>query len=77
MMPEMDGFEVAAALRNDPRWEGIPVVVITSMDLTEEDRARLNGSVARVFQKDEVGAQALVEELRSILAPALSAEAEA
>ena len=67
MMPEMDGFEVAAELRTDPRWKDTPVVVITSMDLTTEDRARLNGAVAKVLRKDEVGAQALVEELRTIL----------
>jgi CheY-like chemotaxis protein len=67
VMPEMDGFEVVAALRDDPRWGRIPVVVITSMDLSLEDRARLNGAVARVFRKDEVGAQALVQELREIL----------
>jgi len=67
IMPEMDGFEVAARLREDPRWRDVPVVVITSMDITPEDRARLNGAVERVFRKDEVGAQSLVEELRGIL----------
>lgn len=66
-MPEMDGFEVAAALRKDSRWCRVPVVVITAMELTGEDRARLNGAVARVFKKNEVDAAALVEELRGIL----------
>ena len=66
-MPEMDGFDVVATLRDDPRWGAVPVVVITSMDLTAEDRARLNGAVAKVFRKDEVGASALVEQLRDIL----------
>jgi CheY-like chemotaxis protein len=67
IMPEMDGFAFVAALRKDPRWQDVPVVVVTSKDLTREDRARLNGSVAKVLQKDELGARTLVEELRGIL----------
>jgi len=69
LMPEMDGFEVAAALREDPTWSRVPVVVITALELTKEDRARLNGGVAQVFKKDELGAQGLVEEIRGILSP--------
>ena len=34
MMPEMDGFEVVAALQKDTGWQEIPVIVITSLDLT-------------------------------------------
>ncbi len=75
LMPEMDGFDVVAALRDDPRWQRLPVVVITAMELTEEDRARLNGAVARVFKKDEMGAQALVKELNSLLGPQATAKA--
>ena len=67
VMPKMDGFGFVAALRKDVRWREVPVVVITSKDLTQEDRDRLNGSVAKVFQKDELGAQIFVEELRGIL----------
>jgi len=29
-MPRMDGFELVRALRNDPRWADVPVVMITS-----------------------------------------------
>jgi CheY-like chemotaxis protein len=69
IMPKMDGFQLLTALREDGRWSQVPVVVITSKELTREDRDRLNGSVARVFMKDEVGAEALVSELRRILTP--------
>jgi CheY-like chemotaxis protein len=53
MMPKMDGFQFVDELRARPEWQEIPVVVITSKDLTAEDRSRLNGEVERVIQKSE------------------------
>jgi len=53
MMPKMDGFEFLDELRSRPDWQDIPVVVITAKDLTEKDRARLNGGVERVIQKSD------------------------
>jgi chemosensory pili system protein ChpA (sensor histidine kinase/response regulator) len=38
-MPRMDGYEVAAHVRNDPRLKDIPIVMITSR-VTEKHRAR-------------------------------------
>ncbi len=69
LMPAMDGFEFTAALRLRPEWRDVPVVVITAKDLTREDRARLNGSVAGVFSKDEMGTRALLDALRILVAP--------
>jgi CheY-like chemotaxis protein len=71
MMPQMDGFEVMAKIRNDVRWRSIPVVVITAKDLTDEDRARLNGGVARIFRKGRIARDELLRELGLLLdAPA-------
>jgi CheY-like chemotaxis protein len=53
MMPKMDGFEFLDELRANTAWREIPVVVITAMDLTDHDRARLNGGVERIIQKSE------------------------
>jgi signal transduction histidine kinase/CheY-like chemotaxis protein len=68
MMPEMDGFEVVAKIKNDARWRSIPVVVITAKDLTDEDRARLNGGVTRIFRKGTIARDELLRELRLLLA---------
>jgi adenylate cyclase len=51
IMPEMDGFEFLEELRSRAEWRDIPVVVVTSKDLTAEDRARLNGGVERIIHK--------------------------
>ena len=53
MMPQMDGFELLDELRARPDWRDIPVVVITAKDLTDEDRARLNGGVERIIGKSD------------------------
>ncbi|HSG22505.1 MAG TPA: response regulator, partial [Azonexus sp.] len=42
MMPEMDGYEVLAALRADPKTRHIPVIFVTAMDGTEDEEHGLN-----------------------------------
>jgi diguanylate cyclase (GGDEF)-like protein len=39
IMPEMDGYETCARLKQDRRTQGIPVIFVTSLD-QEEDEAR-------------------------------------
>jgi hypothetical protein len=51
MMPEMDGFEVVAALQANPTWRDVPVVVVTSLDVSAEDRRRLNQGVRHIVSK--------------------------
>jgi len=73
MMPEMDGFEFVAEMRQHPDWKSIPVVVITAKDLTPEDRMFLNGSlllsghVKRVLQKGKFNRDELLSEIRSLV----------
>jgi len=50
IMPEMDGFELVTALQANAAWCKIPVVVLTALDLTVDDRRRL-GSVRQILSK--------------------------
>jgi hypothetical protein len=69
MMPEMDGFQFLEALRARPEDGQIPVVVITAKDLSEEDRARLNGGVERILQKGSGLRQELLAGLKAAIGP--------
>jgi signal transduction histidine kinase/CheY-like chemotaxis protein len=53
LMPGMDGFEVVEALRADPDTKSIPVVILTSMSMTQQDKERLQGRITYVARKAE------------------------
>jgi CheY-like chemotaxis protein len=73
MMPELDGFGFLEALRANMAWQRIPVVVVTAMDLSADESARLNSSVQRVLQKGAYERDALLSEVRSLVTAALPA----
>ncbi len=77
MMPEMDGFSFVAELRSNPTWRTIPVVVITAMDLTAEERQRLNGSVQQIFQKGAYDRDDLLRQVRTLVGQSLAADPSA
>jgi CheY-like chemotaxis protein len=64
MMPEMDGFEFIERLDTREVWKDIPVVVITAMDLTVEERMRLERRVERVLQKGAYAREDLLQLVR-------------
>ena len=68
MMPEMDGFEFLEELRKRDEWQAIPIVVLTSKDLTLEERRRLSGNVEKVLQKGAFSREALLREVRKVVA---------
>jgi CheY-like chemotaxis protein len=74
MMPEMDGFEFLETMRARNEWHDIPVVVITAKDLTDEERSRLNGGVARVVEKGNLDAGDLLRDLRAVIAGDLGSQ---
>jgi len=64
MMPEMDGFEFITELRKVEEWRFIPVVVVTSKDLTQEEYQYLSGNVKKIFQKGGHRSDELLQEIR-------------
>src|SRR5690349_17572333 len=53
LMPGMDGFEVVEALRADPDTKSLPVVILTSKSMTQQDKERLQGRITYVARKTE------------------------
>ena len=64
MMPEVNGFDVVAALLERAETARIPVLVVTAKRLTAEDRAQLNGYVAGIVEKRAFDREAFATEVR-------------
>ena len=67
MMPEMDGFQFIEAMRQHEEWRRIPVVVVTALDLTGDDRQRLNGYVQKVIQKGQYRREELLKQVLDLV----------
>jgi signal transduction histidine kinase/CheY-like chemotaxis protein len=64
LMPGMDGFEVVEALRSDPDTKSVPVVILTSKSMTQQDKERLQGRITYVARKTEFDLSGLAGLLR-------------
>jgi signal transduction histidine kinase/CheY-like chemotaxis protein len=64
LMPGMDGFEVVEALRADPETKSLPVVILTSKSMTQQDKERLRGRITYVARKTEFNLSGLAGLLR-------------
>ena len=67
LMPGISGFEVARRMSAAPELAATPVVVLTSKELTAEDRERLRGKVAACLTKGSSWKSQLLEQLRTLL----------
>lgn len=64
MMPDVSGFDVVEALKEQPGTTGIPILVVTAKEITAEDRAKLNGSVSSIMEKAQFDAARFSAEVR-------------
>jgi CheY-like chemotaxis protein len=67
MTPEMDGFEFVERLRSQDQYRSIPIVVLTAMELTDQERAKLRDHVTRIASKASVSWASLMSDLTSIV----------
>jgi signal transduction histidine kinase/CheY-like chemotaxis protein len=68
MMPVMDGFDFLAAMRAQPEWLHIPVIVVTAKDLTADDRDRLSGRVEEIVEKSAYTREQLLQHVGEAVA---------
>jgi len=67
-MPGVNGFDVVEALKAQPSTAGIPIVVISSKDLSAADRRSLNGHVLNIVGKAEFNHGRFIGEVRRAMA---------
>ena len=67
MMPEMDGFAVLDALKNDPETAQIPVIVSTAKELTKDEKQLLEGQIQALMQKGDFMSDEFLEEVKSLI----------
>jgi threonine synthase len=67
MMPEVDGFEVMEAIRDDEELADTRIIVITAKTLTSGERRRLSGQIELLLQKGSFLDDDLLEEILSTL----------
>jgi len=53
VMPDIDGFDVIAALKRNHRTSSLPIVVCTGHDLSADQKARLNGQILGIVSKGQ------------------------
>ncbi len=68
MMPEMDGFEFVEETRRNETWRGIPIVVVTAKDVTEDDLRRLGDAARAIVSKGDDQVEHLLAQIRTLSA---------
>jgi CheY-like chemotaxis protein len=64
LMPEVNGFDVVAALNDQPATARIPILVVTAKEVTAQDRAKLHGHVTTIMEKAEFDRERFRAEVR-------------
>ncbi|MEQ1573921.1 MAG: hypothetical protein ABL993_06710 [Vicinamibacterales bacterium] len=64
LMPDVSGFDVVEALSDHPDTARIPIMVVTAMEVSAEDRARLSGNVTTIIQKSAFSRDRFATEVR-------------
>jgi len=72
ILPEVSGFQLLAEWRMDSRTADLPVFVLTSKDLTHEERDYIHRNTGALFQKQERWQEALIRQLQRAVPPVLT-----
>lgn len=67
-MPEMDGFSVVEALKNNDSTRGIPIIIVSAKDLTPQEDQFLTGQVEALLRKGIYTEEELLEDVKQALA---------
>jgi len=77
LMPQGDGFAVLFHLRDNPPWERIPVVILTSKEISGDDLEFLRRRTDDLLRKDGLEADRFVERVLHHLRRSITDSSEA
>ncbi len=73
-MAGMNGFELLEVMQKNPEWSTIPVVIVSSMDITQEMKANLTPRVLAILQKGRFNRDELADLIRPTIQSCALAE---
>ncbi len=66
-MPDMSGAEVLTEFHNDDELRDVPVLIVTGLPLSDDERDELSGRSAGILSKQALSREALVNAIREVL----------
>ena len=73
LLPEVSGFELLTEWRADPRTADLPIFVLTSKDLSAEEREHIRAHRGALFQKQKPWQEELMKHLQRVVRPDVEA----
>ncbi len=73
-MAGMNGFELLERLQKNPEWAKIPVIIISSMDITQETRTNLAPRVLAMLRKGQFSREELLDLVRPTIQATVAAK---
>ncbi len=67
LMPEVDGFQVLNHIRSQEKTKDLPVIIITSKNLSEQERHELERKASKVLIKSQTSLYDMHEEINRII----------
>ena len=62
MLPDRDGFSLIEAIKDDPRYTSLPIIIYTGKELTHQENNRLTAVAETVIIKNAASPQRLLDE---------------
>jgi len=67
LMPDVSGFDVVDALKSERDTAAVPILIVTSKTVTQQDRERLSKNVLQIMAKGSLDQQQFLAEIRRAL----------
>jgi CheY-like chemotaxis protein len=66
-MPGIDGFGVVQRLRNIPRWQDLPIVILSGADVSPDERSGLTKHIQDFIEKGQFSKELITNTVKRII----------